>query len=1033
MSRSLTLLCMLLFCIATYAQRITVSGKVTAGGEGLPGVTVAVKGSTNGTITSMDGDYSLQTEPQNTLVFSFIGYETQEVPINGQKTINIEMHESSIAIDEVVIAVPYGTAKKSTFTGSASVIDKKIIAASQVSSVSKALQGTVAGLQSFSTSGQPGEDASIYIRGVGSANATTTPLYVVDGVPYDGALSSISSQDIASVTVLKDAAAASLYGSRAANGVIMITTKQGQNGSAPTIQLSAKYGFSSRAVRDYDQLSTNDYFMLQWEALRNSYMDNGQSAESAAQTASSILATTATGGLGINPYGTQYPQPVGTDGKIVAGATPLWDDSWEDALSQDAHYTDISASISGGSERTKYYFSLGYLNDQGAYICSGFKRYNLRTNITTDLRKWLQVGLNVSATHSVQDYPKQDDTAIGNIVLAARSIPSFYPVYERDLTTGEYLLDENGNRIYDYGNYRKGSYNGYNFAQSMLYDKKEYKRDAASIRGYLQITPLEGLSYKMSLNIDYNSRFAHFYDNPTYGKEPLTGGVEKENVRTTGLTYNNVINWNHTFNENHDVRLMAGQEYYEYNTSNFGGSRTGVITDGYYEPDVASTLSSFYGNSDQYKLLSFFGSAEYSYQSKYFVSASVRTDGSSRFHPDHRWGTFWSFGGSWKISREKFLEEAANDWLTNLTLRTSYGAQGNDNVGYYAYKALYEIGSSFGESTLHASRLETPELSWETNLNLNVGLDFGFWSNRLNGTIEFFQRASKDLLFARDLVPSGGFSSIDANIGKLKNYGWEFTINGTPVLTKDWTWKLSVNATTYKNEIVELPTDVMWQSTKKWVKGGSLYDFWLYEWAGVNPENGNPQWYYTDTDGSRKITEDYSSLTSDDKVKVGSSLPKVSGGFQSDLTWRDLSLSMLFSYAIGGKLYNNDYKSMISVSGGNGSTLSKDMLNRWTPENRYTDIPRLSYDQTSYFTSSSSRWLVNRSFLRLKTVTLSYNLPEKWLHYATIKQASIFLQGENLLTFCHQQGLDPEQPINGMVSYRYPAMKTFSFGINVTL
>jgi len=1033
MNRYLLSLCMLLFSIATYAQRITVSGKVTAGGEGLPGVTVAVKGSNHGTITSIDGDYSLQTEPQNTLVFSFIGYESQEIQVNGRKVINVEMQESSIAIDEVVITVPYGTAKKSTFTGSASVVDKKIIAASQVSSVSKALQGTVAGLQSFSTSGQPGEDASIYIRGVGSANATTTPLYVVDGVPYDGALSSISSQDIASVTVLKDAAAASLYGSRAANGVIMITTKQGQNGSAPTIQLSAKYGFSSRAVRDYDQLSTNDYFMLQWEALRNHYEDMGQSAEAAAQMASSLVATTSNGGLGINPYGTQYPQPVGTDGKIVAGATPLWDDSWEDALTQDAHYTDINASISGGSERTKYYFSLGYLNDQGAYICSGFKRYNLRANITTDLRKWLQVGLNVSGTHSIQDYPKQDDTAIGNIVLAARSIPSFYPVYERDLTTGEYLLDENGNRIYDYGDYRKGSYNGYNFAQSMLYDKKEYKRDAASIRGYLQITPIEGLSYKMSLNIDYNSRFAHFYDNPTYGKEPLTGSVEKENVRTTGLTYNNVINWNHTFKENHDVRLMAGQEYYEYNTSNFGGSRTGVITDGYYEPDVASTLSSFYGNSDQYKLLSFFGSAEYSYQSKYFVSASVRTDGSSRFHPDHRWGTFWSFGGSWKISREKFLEEAANDWLTNLTLRASYGAQGNDNVGYYAYKALYEIGSSFGESTLHASRLETPELSWETNLNLNVGLDFGFWNNRLNGTIEFFQRASKDLLFARDLVPSGGFTSIDANIGKLKNYGWEFTINGTPVLTKDWTWKLSVNATTYKNEIVELPTDVMWQSTKKWVKGGSLYDFWLYEWAGVNPENGNPQWYYTDTDGSRKITEDYSSLNSDDKVKVGSSLPKVSGGFQSDLTWRDLSLSMLFSYAIGGKLYNNDYKSMISVSGGNGSTLSKDMLNRWTPENRYTDIPRLSYDQTSYFTSSSSRWLVNRSFLRLKTVTLSYNLPEKWLHYATIKQASIFLQGENLLTFCHQQGLDPEQPINGMVSYRYPAMKTFSFGINVTL
>lgn len=331
------------------------------------------------------------------------------------------------------------------------------------------------------------------------------------------------------------------------------------------------------------------------------------------------------------------------------------------------------------------------MDDQGAYICSGFKRYNLRSNITTDLRKWLQIGLNVSATHSIQNYPKQNDTAIGNIVLAARDIPSFYPVYERDMTTGEYILDENGNRVYDYGTYRKGSYKGYNFAQSMLYDKKEYKRDAASIRGYLQLTPFEGLSYKMSLNIDYDSMFTHNYSNPTYGKQPLTGSVEKGNDRTTGMTYNNVINWNHTFKEDHDVRLMAGQEYYEYNTSNFSGSRTGVITDGYYEPDVASTLSSFGGNSDQYKLLSFFGSAEYSYQSRYFVSASVRTDGSSRFHPDNRWGTFWSFGGSWKISREKFLEAASNKWLTNLTLRASYGAQGNDNVGYYAYKALYAI------------------------------------------------------------------------------------------------------------------------------------------------------------------------------------------------------------------------------------------------------------------------------------------------------------------------------------------------------
>ena len=1033
--RKLSLLaCALLLGGAAYAQNMTVKGKVTANGLEMPGVTVSVKGTAGGTITSLDGDFTIKADAGSVLVFSFIGYETVEVPVKGNGPINVELREKTTDLDEVVIAVPYGTAKKSTFTGSAGVVDKKIIANSQVASVSQALQGSVAGLQSFSASGQPGEDATILIRGVGSVNASTTPLYVVDGVPYDGALSSISNQDIASITVLKDAAAASLYGSRAANGVVMITTKQGSRKSAPSIEISAKYGFSDRAVKDYEQVSTEQYFMLEWEAIRNMRMNlkkNPDTAEAAAAYATQNLILNY---IGINPYGTAYPQPIGTDGKLVEGARLLWNDSWEDALSQDAHYTDLSARVSGGSENSQYYFSLGYMDNQGAYIGSGFKRYTLRANITSDLTKWLQVGVNVGLTHSIQDFPKSDDSSLGNVVLAARSIPSFYPVYERDPETGAYVLDENGQRVYDYGKYRHGSYAGYNQAQSMLYDKNEIKRDAASVRGYLQVTPIEGLTYKMSLNIDYNSRFTHDYANPTYGKEPVTGSVSKRNTRTTGMTFNNVVNWEHTFGEVHNVRLMAGQEYYEYNTSNFGGSRSNVITDGYFEPDVASTLTGFSGNSDQYKLLSYFGQAEYNYAQKYFASVSMRADGSSRFHPDNRWGAFWSFGGSWKIGREAFVEEAAGSWLSDLTLRASYGAQGNDNVGYYAYQALYSIGSFLGETTLTTSRLDTPELSWETNLNANIGLDFSLWSNRLFGTVEWFQRTSKDLLFARDLVPSSGFSSIDDNIGKVRNYGWEFTLGGTPILTRDWTWRLSVNATTYKNEIVNIPTDVMWSGTKKWVKGGSIYDFWMYEWAGVDPETGDAQWYMTDTEtGERVKTTNYGSLTSQDKVKVGNALPKVSGGFQSDLTWRDLSLSMAFAYSIGNKIYNRDKASLMGVSGANGSTMSKDLLNRWTPENTQTDVPRLEYDQTSYFTSASTRWLVDGSYLRLKTVTLNYNLPKKWIQPAMLKDVSIYVQGENLLTFSKQQGLDPEQALGGVTYWRYPAMKTLSFGINVKL
>lgn len=1021
-------LCSLLLCITMSAQEITVKGKVTAQGEEMPGVSVAIKGRSQGTITSIDGTYQLSAKGNETLVFSFIGYETVSVPINKRSIIDVDLKESTQMVEEVVITVPYGTAKKSTFTGSASFVSGVTLEKSQVSNVSKALQGTVAGLQSFSSSGQPGSDATILIRGVGSVNASNTPLYVVDGVPYDGNLSSIASSDIASITVLKDAASAALYGSRAANGVIMISTKQGTKESTPNIELSAKYGFSSRARADYKQVNTNQYYELYWEALRNFRMDNGYSADESAEYASSNLI----GNLGINPYGTGIAQPVGLNGKLVAGATPLWDDSWDEALSQNAHYTDLNVRVSGGGKNTNYFVSGGYMDDQGAYIGSGFKRYTLRSNLTTDINKWLQVGLNVSGSHSIQDYPKQDDSTISNVVLFARSVPSFYPIYKRDPATGAYLEDEYQNRVFDYGEYRPSSYAKYNLVASLPHDKNEIKRDAASARGYLQITPIEGLSYKMSINIDYNSKYDHFYTNPTYGPSALTGGgVSKANVRTTGMTFNNVVNYQRTFHKLHNLRLMAGHEYYEFNSSNFGGSRSKVIMDGFYEPDAASSLNSFYGNSDQYKLLSFFGSAEYSYNQKYFASASVRSDGSSRFHPDNRWGTFWSVGGSWKIMQEAFLEEAAQSWLSNLGLRMSYGAQGNDNIGYYAYQALYSIKNNLGESGLHASRLATPNLSWETNLNLNIGLDFGFWSNRLSGSIEFFERRSKDLLFSKNLVPSSGFSSIDENIGAIKNYGWEFQLGGYPIMTEDWKWKLSFNATTYKNKITSLPSPEMWSGNKKWVKGGSLYDFYLIEWAGVNPDNGNPQWYrYSNSE--KVITEDYSSTKENDRIKSGNSLPDLTGGLQSDLSFKDLSLSFLFSYSLGGQIYNGDKTSLMS-QGSAGNAWSVDMLDRWTPDNRYTDVPRLTTSSKSAWTSSSDRFLVDRSYLRLKNITLSYTLPKPVLKLLMVKDVSLFAQAENLLTFTKQQGLDPEQTYSGSTYFRYPTMKTVSFGINMKL
>jgi TonB-linked SusC/RagA family outer membrane protein len=1032
--RKLTALgCLLAIAAGVDAQQITLSGRVLAGGDPLPGASVTVKGeNSQGTITNVDGYYRLEAERSATLIVSYIGYKTAHVPVNNRTTINIQLEEDAQSLDEVIITVPYRTAKRSTFTGSAGYVGGDLIEKSQVSNISKALQGTVAGLQSFSQSGQPGSDATIRIRGIGSINASSNPLYVVDGVPYDGALSSIASADIESVTVLKDAASATLYGSRAANGVIMITTKQGQANAKATVEFSAKYGFSDRARRDYDLISTNDYFELYWEALRNNRQSQGDDAATAAAYASTSLAGT----IRINPYGTTNPQPVGTDGKLKAGLTPLWDDNWIDVLSQDAHYTDLNVRVSGGSANSKYYLSAGYLDDQGIIIESGFKRYTLRINVESDIKKWLKVGVNASGSHSIQDYPKQDDSISNNIVLFGRAMPSFYPVWQRDPATGTFLTNpETGERLIDYGPYRPTNLANANPVGSLSHDLSRISRDAASIRGHVLITPVKDLTLRSSVNIDYNSRFNHNYANPTYGASATTGGsVSKSNTRSTGVTFNNVLSYTTTLNQKHKISVLAGQEYYEYNTANFGGSREKVIADGYYEPDAASLLSSFYGNSDQYKLLSFFSNAEYAYDNRYFLSASVRSDGSSRFHPDNRWGTFWSVGASWRIIEEPFLKTAKANGLSNLMLRASYGAQGNDNIGYYAYQALYSIQNNLGESGLRATRLATPNLSWETNLNLNIGLDFGLFNNRLSGSVEWFDRRSKDLLFSKSLVPSSGFSSTSQNIGSISNRGWEVTLEGYPISTRDWKWKLGLNATTYKNTITSLPTTEMWSGNKKWVEGGSIYDFYLVEWAGVNPENGNPQWYKYDNSGAKTVTEDYSSASANsNKVKSGSSLPDLSGGFQSALQYKGWELSTSFAYTLGGKIYNGDKLFLLHEGTAVGRTWSVDILKRWTSENPHTDVPRLNTSPKSAWTNASTRFLMDRSYLRLKTITLSYNLPKTLLANIGLNTVNLFVQAENLLTWTKEQGLDPEQTFDGSTYYRYPAMKTISIGVNVKL
>ena len=539
MKTNLRLLFTLLFVVSVAALHagtmndIRVSGTVVSEGDPLPGVSVLVKGTSVGTITGIDGKYSINVPSDGTLVFSFIGLKSVEHKVGGRSVINVELVPDSKQLEEVMV-VAYATAKKYSFTGAASTVKGDEIAKLQTSSVSRALEGTVAGLQASAASGQPGTDATIRIRGIGSINASSAPLYVVDGVPYDGSVNSINPEDIASMTVLKDAASAALYGSRGANGVIIITTKQGQSDSKTTVNVKASFGGSNRAVRDYDRIGTDQYFELYWEALRNQYAldTKNYTPQIAAIKASKDLVGKLMGS-GPNPYGAKYPQPVGTDGKLVDGAVPLWNFDWQDAMEQQALRTELGLNVSGGGKTNQYYFSAGYLNDKGIALESGYERFNLRSNVTSQMTKWLRGGVNMSFAHSLQNYPVSSDTKTSNVINAGRLMNGFYPIYQMN-EDGTYKLDSEGQRIYDFGSYRpSGSMANWNLPATLPNDKSERMKDEFSGRTFLEVTFIEGLKFKTSFNFDLINYNSLDYTNPKIGPAVNTGGSSsREKDRT---------------------------------------------------------------------------------------------------------------------------------------------------------------------------------------------------------------------------------------------------------------------------------------------------------------------------------------------------------------------------------------------------------------------------------------------------------------------------------------------------------------------
>ncbi|MCQ2245208.1 MAG: TonB-dependent receptor [Bacteroidaceae bacterium] len=1046
MKKRIAMLLTCLFAVvslATAQSRIT--GTVISEEDGQPvvGASVLVKGTSVGTITDLDGKYTITGIPSSakTLVISYVGMKTQEVAI--KNNLNIVLKGDAEVLDDVMV-VAYGTSKKSSFTGSASNVDSKKLEMRPITNVSKGLEGQATGILTTSGSGQPGSGSSVIIRGYGSINASSSPLYVVDGIPFDGTLSSINPADIESMTILKDASAGALYGARGANGVVMITTKKGKEGKT-NVNWRSTFGWSTRALKPYDMVDGKDYVQLTYEAMRNSYIfKNGYEWSAAEAQARADLSGTL-GGERYNPY-KNYTWDTIIDpatGKVHEDAQAAWDEKWMDQLLRTGFRHEHQLSLNGGTDKTRYMFSLGYLNEDGVLKNTGYERYNARVSVDSNVTDWFKANMNVALSNSTSDFSQYSGSSTSNPWYTAQFISPLFPLYVKDMS-GKNLLDLKGNPQLDYGergdfeNGRPGSQNDYNPLGGLLDDKSVSTNDVASIRTGMvfggdsdKFGALKGLKLALNFGADYRNVKETDYMNMYHGNQANAGGLlKKYNTRTLSYTFNQLLTWNRSFDK-HNIDVLAGHEWYAFSYEYMSAAKTNLV-DGILELRPGTTIYDADSYSQKYRIESWMGRINYNYDDKYYFSASLRTDGSSRFYKDNRWGTFWSVGANWRISKESFMENVS--WVDNLSAKISYGEQGNDNLGsYYAWQSLYSLSyANANQIGGVASTLENKKVSWEKNGNLNVGIEGALFDNRLRVSAEFYSKKTKDMLLSYPMATSTGFNGYDANVGDMRNSGFEFEVKVTPVRMKDFEWNLSWMGSTVSNKVLHLTAESpeIVSGIRIIKEGYPINTFYMAKSAGVDPATGAQLYYaYKDKDGKdvpEYITSDYS-IATNNKYFLGSRIPSLYGSLGTDLTWKGLTLSVLTTYSIGGKVYDSLYAGSLNNMYYNNN-FNKHALRRWTQPGDVTDVPRIEVGG-SYATND--RFLVNASYFAIKNVTLGYNLPKSILRSAGLNSVRVFGSVDNLALFNHLQGMDPQYNFSGSTDYSYTPNRSFSLGIEV--
>ncbi|MCI6492212.1 MAG: SusC/RagA family TonB-linked outer membrane protein [Bacteroidales bacterium] len=1049
---------------AVFAQNISVSGHVKDAKDGspIPFASVHLKGTMTGVSSDADGYFSITVPSQGLLVFSSIGYKTQEVSIDGRRQIEIIMENDTESLDETIV-VAYGTATKSSFTGSAAVVNSEKIASHVSTNVTSALAGTTPGVQMISSSGDPASNgSSIRIRGIGSMSASSAPLYILDGMPYDGSISDINPNDVESISVLKDAAASAIYGARGANGVVLITTKKSSSNQA-NVKFDAKWGSNSRLIPQYDVISDPAQYYETWYTLMfNKRHYAGASDAEAYAYADANLFNEGNGGLGYQVYTVPEGQKlIGTNFKINPNATLGYDDgtyyyipdNWYNEAFHNSFRQEYNLSASGSKGGINYYASAGYLNDGGIINNSGYQRYTARLNADYQAKSWLKLTTSMSYSHSISQSPgSYSYGSSGNIFYIANTIGPIYPLYVRESETHEIMKDASGRTVYDSNNtnFKRPSIVG-NAVRDNEVNRKNNYADVLTGKFGVTLTPVRGLNINANVGLfNDNTRYNALYSQ--FGSSASTdGSVYVSHSRTFGVNTQALVSYKTDFGgSDHNFEILAGYEMYNRKSQSLSGSNDHLFNPFIGELNNADGKANLSASSSTgtYMTQGFLARAQYDYAGKYFISGSYRRDASSNFAKNKRWGDFGSVGLAWLISQEGFMSGV--DAVDLLKLKASYGVQGNDNIGSFLYTDIYS--HSYNEETKEYSMTLTskgnPDLTWESSHSFNVGLDFELFDGYLNGGVEFFDRITSDLLYSKQVPLSSGNPTgrIPVNVGSISNIGVEAVLSGKIISTKNVRWDWNLNLSHYKNTILALDESVAEEGIKGsnyiYRIGGSLYDSYVRKYAGVDPETGKGLYLkkVLDDEGNwNGETETTTDITKADQFECGTTLPKIYGGLGMSFYAYGFDLAFQLSYQLGGKYYDGTYQAMMLTQASAGSAIHKDVLNSWTPTNTNTNIPRLDGD-TTVGQTAVDRFFVSSNYLSVNNVTIGYTFPKKWTDKIKLGALRIYVAGENLAVASARKGVDPRYSMgigsytsgSGLNSGAYSAMRNISGGITLT-